>query len=455
MTARLRRLLISLISGLWLLLHSGCEGTSSGVDNPGLAELTISFRDAAGSPMRVTGDLDVFYRDQNPAVAPEPAATVRIRNSSLTSLTGEDFRRLGAATKRAATAAGTGSADSVVAFNLVFRGEVRTGTLAFGLAYDPEVDAFTREGGALRRIDLQPRTLVRYEAQVLRDAVHGDLGRVFIPGTPYQSTLAEGGFVFEALPEGVFPLRLLDGAGHIYAVVESLDTKAARVFTASRDPIGTVDTAGPDTVPPHFTVHAGADQEAFVSVPALLEAKVSGIILDSADGRIATLWRHLRSDSPDSAFIAAPTQLRTQVKFRKPGAYSFELSVTYLSRSARDTVTFLVREAPAPKDPIMVQPRPGDTLYAGMSTKIVWEMPVEGSAVIELSRGAGWIVIMEKVPSAAGMSFTYWTPPDSLAPTREAFLRVRTLGSDTWEAVMVKPFTILSAHPAAPKEIPK
>ncbi len=60
------------------LLGTGCEGTSSGVDNPGVTDLTISFRDSEGAAMRVTGVVDVYAVYQNPSVDPRPLATVRV-----------------------------------------------------------------------------------------------------------------------------------------------------------------------------------------------------------------------------------------------------------------------------------------------------------------------------------------------------------------------------------------
>src|SRR3954471_1438916 len=64
-------------------------GTSSGVDNP---SLTVSFA-SSGTAARVTGDLNVYTADQNPAIDPEPLATIKIKNSAFTVLTGDDFRR--------------------------------------------------------------------------------------------------------------------------------------------------------------------------------------------------------------------------------------------------------------------------------------------------------------------------------------------------------------------------
>lgn len=434
-------LLAALLGAPALLPLTGCEGTSSGVDNPGVAEMTVTFRSSDGAAARVSGDLDVYGKDQNPAVHPEPLATVKVQGSSFTTLTGEDFERIysagkiAAATKRSAAAApgATPSAvDSPVAFNVVFRSDAKTGTLSFGLVYHPKRKAFLRDGRALARLDLSPKALQRYRARLARETLHGDLGRVYIPGTPYQATLDDTGFVFEDLPEGVFPVRLLNAEGRIYPVRESLDTKVARVFTAGLVPVGTLDTVDTLTPPVRFEVFAGGIQEAAVGILTVLEAKILG--LDSTDRRISALWRPIKPNPADTAVrIANPTSLLTQVKFSAPGAYAIELAVTVGSVTLKDTAQIRVREAPLPTRPRVLQPRVKDSLMLGVPTQISWEMPVAGFATVELSLSGGldWQVIAKEVASNQGITAHRWTPDPALPASHTCLIRVHLLPKDT------------------------
>lgn len=462
--------LAALLAAPALLVHTGCEGTSSGVDNPGLAEMTVTFRSADGSAARVSGDLDVYGKDQNPAVFPEPLATVKVQGSAFTTLTGEDFDRIytagkiAAATKRAAGPAAAEAptapaVDSPVAFNVVFRSDAKTGTLSFGLVYDPKRKAFLRGGQALSRLDLSPKALQRYRARLAREDVHGELGRVYIPGTPFQATLDDTGFVFEDLPEGVFPMRLLNAEGRIFPVRESLDTRQSRTFTASLVPVGTLDTVDTLKPPARFEVFAGGIREAAVGILTVLEAKILG--LDSTDRRISVLWRPIKPNPADTAVrIANPTNLLTQVKFSAPGAYAIELVVTVGTVTMKDTAQFRVREAPLPTKPRVLQPRVKDSLLLGAPTQISWEMPVAGFATVELSLkgGVDWQIVAKEVVSNQGITAHRWTPDPALPTSASCLIRVRlqprdtSLARDSLVATMEGPFLLA---PAAKIEKPQ
>lgn len=335
---------------------SGCEGTSSGVDNPEVAQLIVDFRDAQGAAMAVSGDLDVFARDQNPALSPEPLATIKVRNAARTNLSGLDFDRIRGkvepATKGSAAAvyARAPAADSPFAFNAVFRSKTGIGTLAFGLTYDPGRRAFALSGEELSRLELRPAPVVRYAARLQRAAVHGDLGRVYIPGSPYLSTLADSGFVLEDLPEGVFDLRLLAGDGSVYAVEESLDTRVSRTYTASPVPLDRIDSSDIPDLPISFTVKAVGPPEAFAGTPAPFDARTAGP--EPLDKRASFLWRQIDSIAdPGIARIKNPTAKGTEITFPAAGEYKLEVSATIGLTTARDTLIQRVREAPGPAAP--------------------------------------------------------------------------------------------------------
>lgn len=435
------------------LMHTGCEGTSSGTDNPGITEITVTFRDPDGAALRVTGTLDVYGQDQNPAVNPNPLATVVLTNSSLTKLSEEDFKRINAAGKTAAAtkrsaAGGTtvdsgAASDTGVPFNLVFRGASKTGSLAFGFRYTPRKqaseDAFADTGGAVSRINLQPKPLVRFQATVTREPVHGELGRLYIPGTPFQATLAESTFVFEDLPEGVFKLRLLTGDGTIFPVKESLDTRSTKVFTAEPTAVGKLDTTKPLN---QLKVEAGPPRETFVNTLAFLGAKLSGV--DTLDQRKSILWRQIQANLQDTVFIVAPTQLRSEIKFRREGVYNFEIAVTVGAQTAKDTLVMLVREPLPPLRARMVQPRPGDTVFIGKTTNVAWEMPIADSVNIQFSGTSGkeWTDIARHHMAPQGLAGFAWTPGDSLAPSATCLIRVSQEVGDSIITRMEGTFTL-------------
>ena len=244
--------------------------------------------DASGTALRVSGDLDIYAADQNPAVDPEPLVTIKVKNSAFTNLTGNDFERLlsPAASKRASGPLGKASADgpaldadsAVTLFNIMLRTQDRTGSLAFGFQYDSTAKTFTRtvEGAALKRFDLSPKPLVRYAARIAREPVHGADGRVFVPGTPFQATLVDSAFVLQDMPEGLFPLRLLAADGKVYPVADSLNTlDPTLIYRPKPVPVGSIDTLGMDSVP-FFTVNAGEPLQAYVGPGTFLDGKVIG-----------------------------------------------------------------------------------------------------------------------------------------------------------------------------------
>lgn len=472
------------LAGLVCALVSACgdgrvAGTSSGVDNP---SLTVGFRDTDGSAMRVTGDLDVYGRDQNPAVDAEPLVTLKVRNSSFTNLTGEDFARLGAsASKRGAAPAKTSAARAAggmdggsgsMAFNLILKTQDRTGSFVLGLEYDSAAGRFSRlEGEALTRLDVQPKPLIRYEAKVVRDSVHGDGGRIFVPGSPFLATLVDSVFVLEDFPEGTFPIRLLSADGKVYSIPDSLDTRRTDLrFRPASDPIGSLDTIrGQDSIP-GFSVQAGPDREAVVELGSALEANVTGI--DAADPRLSFLWRQLKGDGdsgradtlyedslpqdsilpPGSgslrrADILSPTSLRSEVRFDAEGVYQFEITATLGLRARTDTVILSVRRLPPPAGPRIIQPRPGDSLVLGRAYTIQWEMPDNGRGPVRIrvsaNGGGTWSTLAENYSGKDGLPILPWVPADSLGATSHALIQVASQADSTVTGVMPGPFNLL------------
>jgi hypothetical protein len=440
-------------------------GSSSGVDNP---SLTVGFVDASGTALRVSGDLDIYAADQNPAVDPEPLVTVKIKNSAFTNLTGNDFERLfaTAASKRSAQSAPAApSADSAITlFNIILKTQDRTGSLAFGFKYDSTAKAFTRtvDGGAIKRFDLRPKPLVRYTARVARQPVHGADGRVFVPGTPFLATLVDSLFVLENMPEGLFPLQLLAADGKVYPMPDSLNTlDSTLIYRPKTVPLGRVDTTGRDSIPP-FTVYAGEPRQAPLDLPTILEGKL--INADAGDARLSVVWRLIKNaadsvprdtlpkDSllpkPDSgmrrADIYSPTLLRTEVKFGSEGFYEFELRATIGLRTHADTVSISVARRPPPT-PRIVKPLPGDSLVAGSTYNVQWEMPDKGPVTVSVSvdSGRAWVELARGYIGKDKLPIYPWTPSKELGTSNRCLLRVRSETDTTQQAGMEGLFRLL------------
>jgi hypothetical protein len=464
------------------LLASGCgdtqvAGTSSGVDNPAL---TVGFTDATGASLRVTGDLNVYAADQNPAVDPQPLWTIQVKNSAITNLSADDFTRIQGASKSAASALSkTGAkseaqsrgtlsgamADSGTAFNLILKTQDKTGNLVLGLKYDSATKIFSRIGGEkLSRLMLQPKPLVRYAAKVSREPVHGVAGRLFVPGTPYLAAVVDSGFVIEDMPQGVFPLRLLTADGKVYPCGDSLNTgDSTRVYRPSTIPVGVVDTSRSKDSIPAFTVFAASDHEAFLEVASFLEAKLAGI--DAADPRLSLLWRQLRgpgdSGLADTSFhdslqkpppgglhpplIVSPTQIRSEVKFIDEGVYHFEIAATVALRTRSDTVTISVRHLPPPPKPRIIQPHPGDSLVEGRDYSISWEMPLKGAVTIQVSinNGEKWVTLAEHYLGKDGVPILPWTPSRELGASSRCLIQVLSEADTTSHARMEGPFYLI------------
>lgn len=414
------------------ILHTGCEGGSTGVDNPGMAELPVEFRDEAGGIVQARGALEIYAWDHDPAVDSAPLLRLKVDAAPGIRLTAGDFDRilaarapkLSAAVKRSA-AEGPAVSDSLLRFNLVFRGDSGSGAVAAGLIYVPGLRRFVAEGG----VRMLPRPLLRFAASLHREAVLGVLGRVILPGTPFQATLADSGFVFEGLPEGRFSAQLLAGDGYLYAVRESLDTRAGHAFTAAPDPIGRIAAINP---PAGFGVDAGTGLSTNPGQEVGLQGRLLGA--DSNDSRVSILWRFLDKAPGDSARIVDPTRLRTSIRFPALPGYNLELSATLGAFTVRDTVYVKVF-VPAVGVVKFLAPLPGDTLVEGQSFNVGWEYTGTGPVRLEVSYQGGadgsWSVIADSLPTQAGMGSYAWTPAPPSSSTYNCSLRLKGIPSDS------------------------
>jgi hypothetical protein len=438
-------------------------GTTSGVDNP---ELKVAFVDAGGKALAITGELDVYARDQIPAVDAEPLFSIKVKNSTFTTLTGADFTRLRVGAAKVAASAQVTSAAKVssesiaggedtaaIPFNLILKTQDRAGSLMMGFRYDTSSKAFSNAGSALSSVDVLPKPLARCQAKVALDSVRGG-GRIFIPGTPYLAALVNGAFALEDMPEGVFPVQLLGADGKVYPILEPWVTRdSTLVLHPSPHPVGSVDTVGHDSLP-DFSVTVGSDREAFLEVPAYLEAKVIGV--DAADPRLTVSWKWIPTagDSavppmadPGKAVLSVPTALRTEVKFAGEGVYSFQFAATLGVRTRMDTILISVRRLPSPPKPRIIQPHPGDTAVAGRALTIQWEMPDAGKGPVTIrfsaDSGATWIPLIQKYGGKDSVPAFPWTPSKESGVSSKCLIQVTSDLDTTLQARMEGVFNLL------------
>jgi hypothetical protein len=439
----------SVIAALAALLLAYCAdnrvadgGSSSGVDNP---SLTVGFVNDSGAALLLSGDLEVYAADQNPALDPKPLLTLKIQNSGYTKLTGSDFTRLQISSKSgsvpplsklsASSSAGatsatkrTGADSAATLFNLVLKTQDRTGSLVIGFKYDSVAKVFSLidNGKSLSRFDLRPKPLVRYSAHIMREPVHGQTGRVFVPGTPFLATVVDSVFVLEDLPEGKFPLRLLSGNGNIYPMPIPLDSKdSTLIFRPGTTPLDSIDTTSQDSIP-KFGVVAGSPVAAFVESAGYLDAKLDGV--SPTDPRISFLWRLIKytddSGRVNTALpkvnILSPTSLHSEVRFEVPGVYEFELTATIGVHAQSDTLVMPVGRLTSTATPRITKPVMGETIAVYKPYNVQWEMPAKAVTIkVSCDIGLIWNTLVQGYPGKDGLPEYAWTPaPDFAANTK-------------------------------------
>ncbi len=450
---RIASLLLASLIASPAVLHTGCEGGSTGVDNPGMTELPVEFRDDAGGLALVRGALEIYDQDHNPALDSAPLLRLDLEGDAGLKLTAGDFDRILAArtAKRAAAAkrsvAGPAESDSLIRFNLVFRSASGSGAMAAGLSYAPALHLFFPEAVGAKSVRMLPKPLLRFAASLHREAVPGVLGRIILPGTPFLATLVDSGFVLEGLPEGRFSARMLSGDGYLYAVRESLDTRAGLAFTVAPDPIGRIEAINP---PAGFGVDAGAPLSTYAGQEIGIQGLLSGA--DSNDTRVSILWRFLDKAPGDSASIADATRLRTSIRFPATPGYNLELSATFGAVTVRDTLSLNVSPPLSPAQPKLTAPQPGDTIVQGEACKVGWAYAGSGRVRLEVSYqgkdglDGTWSLVADSIANVSGQGTYLWTPPPPSASSYTGTLRLKATPSDTVLAVMPGSFTLVPAR---------
>jgi hypothetical protein len=426
---------------------TGCEGGSTGVDNPGLSSLTVDFEDMGGRQISVQGHLDVYARTHNPAVDSQPLLRVQIESASGVDLLAEDFARIGTAssrvvdglTKRAvvswsARVADYVESDGLLHFNLLFQSPAKTGATRAGFTFDPVKKVFGREDGArLPAVALNPASLVRFASQFDPSQVSESLGRVILPGTPYQGTLVDSQFALEDVPPGQFNAQFVGGDGKVFALKETLNTTSApTAFTAHPQPIGQITV---DLAQPGFQVSLNPTQSATVNEAFPLEGKLLNANPD--DPRIAFVWRVLPELSTGPAQIQSPAKWMTSIVFPQVGNYQVELSVTLGLTTVRDTMDFKVNTPFAIVEAgKILTPMIEEKIPQGIVNKVTWESKAEGLMRLEWIQKDGvtldWHLMADSLQVVPGMGGpVYWTTPTLEGASVPCLIRLKRVASDS------------------------
>lgn len=449
----------------WATVWAGCSGNTTGVDNPGFGEIAVQFQNAAGTPLSVRGELEVFAADQIPALDPEPLLRWVVDDRATMRITAEEFLQAwnqSAASSRAALSkpmglAGVagdfaaGDGDDSLAFNLIFRSDAQTGSFESGWIFSRRSGAFFRAGhanaGGRSESAWRPSPLVRFAANLHREQNPGGWGRVYLLGTPFLATLVDSAFVFPGVPEGRFLLQLLDEEGKIFAARETLATGREGDFTTGKDPVGTADSSDPAT---EFAMDAGADREVDVGDTLSLRGSLTGV--DSADLRVSSLWRILdRASTPvastGAAFTASPDGLESGIRFSDTGRVSVEWTVAVGLRTLRDTVGITVSRKNDPLPLIFLGPRPGERLTMGQEMKITWESDRTGRVRLEYSLPAvspsDWQMAVDSLATGIGQFMAMWVPPVFDSTETKVMLRLVESGTDSVWGLLETPFVLL------------
>ncbi len=210
------------------LLIGACDnrqaGTSSTVDNPAIAALTVTFRDSAG-PLRLTGTVEVFAESQNPWTEAslyntESGAERYVLDSlRLDSL----FRAL----KASGTAAGGIPPGSTgFTFNILVRDRINRGGMLANLKYDSLTRLIKDSNGVLDSASVALAPLIDVCGFLDGDTT-GKPFIVFTRGAPYTATVEAGStlFVFHGLIRGSYSLRAVDASGAMFPMYEPLQAK--------------------------------------------------------------------------------------------------------------------------------------------------------------------------------------------------------------------------------------
>lgn len=447
--------LLGILSWVGIATHAlmGCEGGSTGVENPGLSQMQVEFVNGNGQPLAVKGRLEVYARTHNPALDSQPLLQVQIENASDIELLAEDFARIGTASSREVGAmskrtvatrssqtmrlADLVESDGRLHFNLLFRSDAKTGVSRIGFTYDPVAKSFGREGGVKNTdVTLSPEPLVRFASVLHADQVGENEGRIVLPGTPFQVALLDSQFVLENVTPGQFSAQFIRGDGKIFAVNEKLDTKgASATFTAHPEPIGQMTT---DIAPKGFQVTVNPTQSATVNQPYALEGQLVNARVD--DPRLAVRWRVLLDQSTGAAVIEGPNQLMTHIVFPEVGNYRVEISATLGLTTQRDTIDvkvnapLLTTESGKILSPLSEENIPQGTLY-----KVTWESKVDGLMRLEWIEKDGvaavttdWHLLADSLSVVVGETgAAMWTTPMLEAASVPCLIRLRRIASDS------------------------
>jgi hypothetical protein len=187
-------------------------GTSSGTDNP-----EIAFTEEEHSTV-VTGTLDLYLADQNTILYPDPILSYTLEQAEAFTLPTADLEDLFSAGLVPAKRTAGGALH---AFHLVLNAGNKGGLLR-ELTYNTDEGLILFQEEKIEGILEFPVSELLTSSGTIENILNEEYPVfVYVPGTPYTSTIEVDSFQLLHLPTGVFPGKAITNRGNIYTLAET------------------------------------------------------------------------------------------------------------------------------------------------------------------------------------------------------------------------------------------
>jgi len=184
-------------------------GSSTNVDNPAIS---VSFIDSGGSAI-VSGQALLFSLNQNPLTHPNPLATWQFNAQATLEISAKELDTI-FSTQGMAKSGLSSVADT---FNLVIITDDGRGAL-YANALNSEFEKDLSKPADTLNIELNARV----QAQGYLKSTRSDF--LYIPGSPFAAKIVGQQFLFDSIPEGLYPLITISDSLNLVQVKDSLST---------------------------------------------------------------------------------------------------------------------------------------------------------------------------------------------------------------------------------------